>query len=136
MPAAVLGLVALLGAASALAVLAINAREIDRSLARGLDHNDRGHEYRKRPSALSVIFDCKPLLTFTAAITLFQFADAAELPLVGERLSQGQKDSGSLFHNGLHHCGAGRYDTDGDAGWRQERPWGRKLLFLLGLVIV
>jgi hypothetical protein len=101
-----------------------------------LDDNDRGHEYRKRPSALSVIFDCKPLLTFTAAITLFHFADAAELPLVGERLSQGQKDSGSLFHNGLHHCGAGRYDTDGDAGWRQERPWGRKLLFLLGLVIV
>ncbi len=73
----------------------VSASEIDHSLARGLDDNDRGHEYRKRPSALSVIFYCKPLLTFTAAITLFHFADAAMLPLVGERLSQGQKDSGS-----------------------------------------
>jgi hypothetical protein len=93
----VLWLVALLAAMSAYSALSINGGEIDHSLAGGLDNNDDGDEHRKSPSGLRVIFECKPLLVFTAAITLFHFANAAMLPLVGERLSQGHKDSGSLF---------------------------------------
>ena len=39
----------------------------------------------------------KPLLWFTAAITLFHFANAAMLPLAGEKLSQGHPDASPLF---------------------------------------
>ncbi|KAF2991404.1 MFS transporter (plasmid) [Methylocystis sp. MJC1] len=96
-PAAVLWLVALFAALSAGAALLIEPHEIDHALARGLDDNRSGEEIGKRPSGLRVIFECKPLLIFTAAITLFHFANAAMLPLVGERLSLGHRDSGSLF---------------------------------------
>ena len=79
-PSAVLWLVAILAVASAFAMLAIDPSEIDNDVARGLnkeadDKNDGG----AKPSALQVIFECKPLLIFTAAITLFHFANAAML---------------------------------------------------------
>jgi hypothetical protein len=38
---------------------------------------------------LGVIFSCRPLLLFTVSITLFHFANAAMLPLAGERASIG-----------------------------------------------
>jgi hypothetical protein len=69
---------------------------IDHSLTRGLDNNGDGGDW-KCPGGLRVIFESRPLLFFTAAITLFHFANAAMLPLVGERLSQGHKETGSLF---------------------------------------
>jgi hypothetical protein len=51
----------------------------------------------RSPEALKLLLANKPLLWFTAAITLFHFANAAMLPLAAEKLSQGKPDSGSLF---------------------------------------
>ena len=89
---AVLWLVAALAATSIVAVLAIEPRSIDHALARGSD-NRRGGQ----PSGLRVILECKPLLIFTASITLFHFANAAMLPLVGEKLAQSNKGAETLF---------------------------------------
>jgi Na+/H+ antiporter NhaD/arsenite permease-like protein len=131
-PAAVLWLVALLATMSAYAALSINANEIDHSLARGLDANDGGHAFRKRPNGLSVIFECKPLLAFTAAITLFDFANAAMLPLIGERLSQGHKDSGSLFIAACIIAAQLVMIPMAVLVGAKSDQWGRKPLFLLG----
>jgi MFS family permease len=94
-PVSVLWLVALFAALSGCAALAIDAREIDHAAARGLGpHNEA---QGRPPSGWRVIFGSRALLAFTAAITLFHFANAAMLPLIGERLSQGRSDFGPLF---------------------------------------
>jgi MFS family permease len=91
-PRAVLWLVAALAATSIAAVLAINSRSIDDDLARGSDKDRDGQS-----SGLHVILECKPLLIFTASITLFHFANAAMLPLLGEKLAQSNKGAETLF---------------------------------------
>ena len=105
-PRAVLWLVAALAATSILAVLAIKSRWIDHDLARGSDKDRDG-----QPSGLRDIFECKPLLIFTASITLFHFGNAAMLPLLGEKLAQSNKGTETLFH----HC-ANRNGADARTG--------------------
>jgi MFS family permease len=46
---------------------------------------------------LRVILECKPLVIFTVSITLFHFANAAMLPLLGEKLAQSNRGSETLF---------------------------------------
>jgi MFS family permease len=96
-PAAALWLVAIFAAMSVVAVLTINAGDIDHSVARGSDGDPVADEERAGCNGFAIILDSRPLLAFTAAITLFHFANAAMLPLVGQRLSQGHSDLGSLF---------------------------------------
>ena len=91
-PRAVLWLVAGLAVTSIPAVLAINSRSIDHELARGSDKDRDG-----QPSGLQVILECKPLLIFTASITLFHFANAAMLPLLGEKLAESNHGAETLF---------------------------------------
>lgn len=96
-PVAVLWLVALFALLSIGAALSIEARAINHVWARGLNDENGGDALRNRSTGLGVILKCKPLLIFTAAITLFHFANAAMLPLVGERLSKGHEAAGPLF---------------------------------------
>jgi Na+/melibiose symporter-like transporter len=128
-PAAVLWLVAVLAAASACAALAIDGREIDQMMARGSDKKDDGKD---EPSGLRVIFESKPLLFFTAAITLFHFANAAMLPLIGERLSQGQKGAETLFMAACIITAQVAMVPMAVLVGAKADAWGRKPLFLLG----
>lgn len=91
-PRAVLWLIAVLAAASIWAAFRIDAGSIDHEVARGCDKAGGG-----RPSGLKAVLECKPLLTFTAAITLFHFANAAMLPLLGEKLAQSNHGAETLF---------------------------------------
>ncbi len=135
-PGAVLWLVAVFSAASACAALAINPYKIDHALARGADKEDKEKDGGTRPSSWRVIFECKPLLIFTAAITLFHFANAAMLPLVGERLSQGHDGSGPLFMAAcIITAQAVMVPMAILAGTRAD-AWGRKPLFLLGFAVL
>jgi MFS family permease len=124
-----LWLVALLAAASACAVLTIDACEIDHTLARGCEREDDG---RGKASGLGVIFASKPLLLFTAAITLFHFANAAMLPLIGERLSQGQKGTETLFMAACIITAQIAMVPMAMLVGAKADAWGRKPLFLLG----
>jgi MFS family permease len=135
-PAAVLWLVALFAAVSAFAALAIDGREIDHFLARGLDPSASGVSSGERPGALSTIFECRPLLAFTAAIALFHFANAAMLPLVGERLSQGRDGSGSLFMAACIIAAQMVMIPVAAVAGRMSDVWGRKPLFLLGFAVL
>ncbi|MBV8535620.1 MAG: MFS transporter, partial [Alphaproteobacteria bacterium] len=82
-PVAALWLVAALSVASLAATYAIRPGSIDHALARGADDGDRG---KSDPGGVKVLLRCRPLVMFTLAITLFHFANAAMLPLVGEKL--------------------------------------------------
>jgi MFS family permease len=132
-PAAVLWLVAVLAAASACAALAIDGSEIDHTMARGLDKEDKG---TSKPSGLNVIFECKPLLLFTAAITLFHFANAAMLPLIGERLSQGQKGAETLFMAACIITAQVAMVPMAMLVGAKADAWGRKPLFLVGFAVL
>lgn len=132
-PVAVLWLVALLACASALALRMIDPGEIDHRVARGLEADDDDPDNgENKPSGLSVIFESRPLLVFTAAITLFHFANAAMLPLVGERLSEGQDQKGSLFMAACIIVAQIVMIPMAALVGAKADAWGRKRLLLLG----
>jgi MFS family permease len=91
-PRAVLWLIALLAIASILAAFTIDPRSIDHQVARGSDAAQDDE-----PSGLKVLLECKPLISFTTAIPLFHFANAAMLPLLGEKLAENHQGAETLL---------------------------------------
>jgi MFS family permease len=130
-PRAVLWLVAALAATSILAVLAIKSRWIDHDLARGSDKGRDG-----QPSGLRVIFECKPLLIFTASITLFHFANAAMLPLLGEKLAQSNKGVETLFMAACIITAQIVMVPMAILVGHKADTWGRKPIFLAGFAVL
>ena len=90
-PSVVFYLLAAMSIASMASVIAIPGRAINHDLARGL--HDRGPGGRgasgtsAAPSGLTVLMTCKPLLVFAIAVVLFHLANAAMLPLIGQKLA-------------------------------------------------
>jgi MFS family permease len=130
-PRAVLWLVAALGAASIFAVLAISSRSIDHDLARGSDKDLDG-----QLSGLRVILECKPLLIFTAAITLFHFANAAMLPLLGEKLAQSNRGAETLFMAACIITAQLVMVPMAIMVGHKADSWGRKPIFLAGFAVL
>lgn len=90
-PGAALWFTALMAVLSIGAVLNIDGKAIDHRMARGAAENRQSS-----PLSLLELFTCKPLLIFTIAITLFHFANAAMLPLLGQKLAQTHPGAASL----------------------------------------
>jgi MFS family permease len=130
-PRAVLWLVAALSATSILAVLAINSGSIDHDLARGSDK-----DCDTQPSALRVILECKPLLIFTASITLFHFANAAILPLLGEKLAQSNHGAETLFMAACIIAAQLVMAPMAIVVGHNADAWGRKPIFLVGFAVL
>ncbi len=130
-PRAVLWLIAVLAVASILAALAVDPGSIDHDLARGSDKTED-----KQPSGLSVIFECKPLLAFTAAITLFHFANAAMLPLLGEKLAQTNRGAETLFMAACIITAQLVMVPMAMLVGLKADAWGRKPLFLIGFAVL
>jgi MFS family permease len=86
---AVFYLVPIFSVLAGAAVLSIPARAIDHARARGLDEHPPGT--REQPSSWRVLIECKPLIVFAACVTLFHFANAPMLPLVGQKLALAHK---------------------------------------------
>jgi MFS family permease len=131
-PGAVLWLIAALALASIGAVYAIDGRAIDHEAARGADDGARGHQ----PNRLSVLFENRSLLFFTAAITLFHFANAAMLPLIGEKLSQNHQQASSLF---IAACIITAHIVMVPMAilvGQKADAWGRKPIFLAGFAVL
>jgi len=80
-PSAVLWMIAALAVASVVAVFRIDAKAVNHDVARGEEEGDA----ERGPSGIRTLLSNRPLLVFTAAITLFHFANAAMLPLVGQK---------------------------------------------------
>ena len=130
-PRAVLWLIAVLAVASVLAALTVDPGSIDHDVARGSDKTED-----KQPSGLSVIFECKPLLAFTAAITLFHFANAAMLPLLGEKLAQTNRGAETLFMAACIITAQLVMVPMAMLVGRKADAWGRKPLFLVGFAVL
>ena len=90
-PSVVFYLLAAMSIASMASMIAIPGRAIDHDLARGLHDQDPSGTSASgagdAPSGLTVLMTCKPLLVFAIAVVFFHLANAAMLPLVGQKLA-------------------------------------------------
>jgi MFS family permease len=136
-PTVVFYLLAAMATASLISVLAIPAKAIDHDLARGLDEtpaqlNERGHQ----PSGFEVLLTCRPLLIFAACAVLFHLANAAMLPLVGQKLALQDKNSGtSLMSACIVAAQIVMVPMALLVGAKADQ-WGRKPLFLAAFLIL
>ena len=94
-PIVVFYLLAAMATASVVAALAVPIAAINHEVARGLHEDD--NDKSERPSGFRVLTTCRPLLTFAACIVLFHFANAAMLPLVGQKLALINKNLGTTL---------------------------------------
>ena len=130
-PGAVLWFIAALAIASIWATLRIDAASIDHALARGAEG---GHE--EQPSDWRSLLQSKPLLAFTAAISLFHFANAAMLPLLGEKLALGNHGRETLFMAGCITTAQIAMVPMAMLVGRKADAWGRKPIFLAGFAVL
>lgn len=137
-PTAVFYLMAVMALGSLASVLAIPARAIDHDLARGLqEHQQRSAGARgERPSGLSILLTCRPLLIFAICVALFHLANAAMLPLVGQKLALQDKNLGtSLMSACIVAAQVVMVPMAMLVGARADR-WGHKRFFLAALLIL
>jgi MFS family permease len=136
--------VAALSVASALTAFAIRGDEIDYELARGGAHVGNGNEHdeaaRSRPhagprvSSLSEALADRRILIFAASAVLFQLANAAMWPLVGQRISVDKPQSSSLLMAaGIIVAQLVMIPVAALAG-RLTEARGRKSIFLIGFI--
>jgi MFS family permease len=139
-PVVVFFVLAAMSVASLVSVLAVPASAINYDLARGL-HDEtpaRRAESKDRdpPSGLKVLITCRPLLIFAACVVLFHFANAAMLPLVGQKLALQDKNSGTSLMSACIVAAQIVMVPMAMLVGAKADAWGRKPLFLIGLLIL
>jgi MFS family permease len=132
-PSAVLWIVAGLAVACVFAAYAVDADAIDHDVARGADDGDHG---KNETNGLKVLLENRALLLFTASITLFHFANAAMLPLVGEKLALSNQETSSLFMASCIVIAQMVMVTMAILVGHKADTWGRKPIFLLGFAVL
>jgi predicted MFS family arabinose efflux permease len=114
------------------AVFFIRADEIDFARARGLEGGERDEAARSAGASFAAVFKNRPLLVFVISVVLFHFANAAMLPLVGQKLARGHDKQSSLF---MAVCITGAQLVMipvALAAGRGAASWGRKAVFIVG----
>jgi MFS family permease len=130
---AVFLLVPLFAALAALAVLSIPAAAIDHNRARG---GVRPNDGEPPPSRLGVLLRCRPLLLYAGCTTLFHFANAPLLPLVGQKLALAHGNWATAMMSAcIIAAQMIMLPIALLVGWNADR-WGRKPILLIGFGIL
>jgi MFS family permease len=133
-PVVVFWVLAAMAALSVVATLRIPGDAIDHDVARGMDHAP-GEAHRK-PSGFTVLLRDRRLLTFAAAMVVFHLANAAMLPLVGQKLALQNKDVGTaLMASCIVAAQLVMVPTAYLAGAKAD-SWGRKPIFLVAFAFL
>jgi MFS family permease len=136
-PVVVFWLLAAMAIASIFATLAIPAGAIDHHVARGLDGaTEPGIDHRDKPSGFQVLLTCKPLLIFAAASVLFHFANAAMLPLVGQKLALVNRELGTTLMSVCIVAAQMVMVPVAIVVGRNADAWGRKPIFAVALAVL
>ncbi|MBV9077773.1 MAG: MFS transporter, partial [Methylobacteriaceae bacterium] len=132
-PVAVFWIMGGMAILSILAALWIPADRIDHAAARGGASETQPDA---QVSGLSVLLTCRPLLVFAASTTAFHLANAAMLPLVGQKLALANKEVGtSLISICIVAAQVVMVPVAALVGARADR-WGRKPIFLAGFAVL
>jgi MFS family permease len=126
-------LVAAMAAASAASVLLIREQDIDHDLARGADDGEeKGHEV----VGLAELFKDHRIMIFAVSVVLFHFANAAMLPLVGQKSSDGLKEGAAVLMSACIIAAQVVMVPVAIAASRLAVSWGRKPVFLIGFLVL
>jgi MFS family permease len=133
-PIVVFWLMSVLAVASIIATSTIPADAIDDHVARGLEIGaQHAHD---QPSGFSILLSSRPLLIFAACAILFHFANAAMLPLVGQKLALINKNLGtSLMAVCIVAAQAVMVPMAMLVGAKAD-SWGRKPILLAGFAVL
>ena len=134
-PKVVFYLLASMAVASIVSVLTIPERSIDHDLARGL-HDAPSQGRDDHPSGLSVLLTCRPLLIFAGCAIMFHFANAAMLPLVGQKLALQDKNLGTSLMSACIVAAQIVMVPMAMLVGAKADAWGRKPLFLIALLVL
>jgi MFS family permease len=138
-PQVVFYLLASMAIASSVSILAIPKQSIDHNLARGLD-DAKSHDAKAtgddRPTGLTVLLTCRPLLIFAGCAIMFHFANAAMLPLVGQKLALQDKNLGTSLMSACIVAAQIVMVPMAMLVGAKADAWGRKPLFLIALSVL
>ncbi len=127
---AIFVLVAIMAAASAVSVLLIRPADIDDRRAREEASDGEREEEPRRPLFTAT------MLAFYVSVFLFHFANAAMLPLVGQKVSAGQPDSAAALMSACIIAAQLVMVPVALVAARSADRWGRKAVFLVGFAVL
>jgi len=133
-PSVVFFLIAAMAVASLISALTLPAAAIDYDRARGL--HDGATEGIEQPSGFKVLLTCRLLLLFAACAVLFHFANAAMLPLVGQKLALQDKNLGTSLMSACIVAAQIIMVPMAILVGHKANRWGRKPLFVAGFLIL
>lgn len=141
-------LVAAMSALSVVSVLSIREGDIDHDLARGSDKAGPNAEAnglhdeidppaaKPRVAGLRELMADRRILSFSAAVVLFHFANAAMLPLVGQKVEAGHTHGAALSMSACIIAAQLVMVPVALLASRWAESWGRKPVFLIGFAVL
>jgi MFS family permease len=136
-PKVVFYLLAGMSIASVVSILAIPSRIIDHDLARGLnDVEGDKNATIEQPSGLTVLLTCRPLLIFATSAIIFHFANAAMLPVVGQKLALQDKNLGTSLMSACIVAAQIVMIPMAMLVGAKADVWGRKPFFVVALSVL
>ncbi len=132
-PEGIFFLVAAMSVASIIAVSMIREQDIDHALARGA-RDERGRS--PHISSIKELLVDRRIAYFAASVILFHFANAAMLPLIGQRLSTGDEARAMLYMSACIIVAQVVMIPVAIWAGRLADSWGRKAIFLVGFAVL
>jgi MFS family permease len=126
-------LVAAMAAGTIATTLLIRGRDIDHDLARGADHADGE---RPRIAGLGAVSRDRRVGVFILSIALFHLANAAMLPLVGQKLTAGKTGGVATDMSACIIAAQAVMVPVALLASRLAEAWGRRPVFLIGFAVL
>jgi MFS family permease len=142
-------LLAAMCVATMISTLFIRKEEIDHDLARGSNRLENGTPPPDEPArigkhnagharvvAIRELIADQRILIFSASVVLFHFANAAMLPLVGQKLTDGHKDGAAGYMSACIIAAQLVMVPVAIVSSRLAESWGRRAVFLAGFIVL
>jgi MFS family permease len=133
---AVFLLVPVFAVLASIAVLSIPAKAIDYNRARDLDGERDAAVAAAHPAGYGILFKSRPLVIFGLCVMLFHLANAALLPLVGQKLAVAFPEEATAMMSACIVAAQAVMLPIAVLVGRTADSWGRKPLFLAGFAIL
>jgi MFS family permease len=133
---AVFLLVPVFAGLASIAVLSIPAKAIDYNRARDLDGEKDAVATAAKPADYGILFKSRPLVVFGLSVMLFHLANAALLPLVGQKLAAAYPEEATAMMSACIVAAQAVMLPIALLVGRTADSWGRKPLFLAGFAIL
>jgi MFS family permease len=133
---AVFLLVPIFAMLAGIAVLSIPASAIDYNRARDLNGEHNAAAAATGAAGYSILFKSRPLVIFGLCVMLFHLANAALLPLVGQKLAAAFPDEATAMMSACIVTAQAVMMPIALLVGRTADSWGRKPLFLAGFAVL